>query len=154
MVVGGVCMHPLMECVCMELLMPLRVSLACGCRHVGQSMNSFLSACVCESVCVQVCVWLYCRLCQRTPPIKVEMHAVTYSQMSPFLPDRPHSMRKGSKQTCVCVCDWVSEWVRVRDTDGPLLCIHLNTKLPQTLLIGLVAHHVHTNNHFLLFLTK
>lgn len=69
-------------------------------------MNTFVFVHVCESVGVRVCIWVYCCLCQRTPPIKVEMHAVTYSQMSPFLPDRPHSMRKGSKQTCVymCVC--------------------------------------------------
>lgn len=115
MAVTRVCMHMLMECVCMELLMSLRVSLACACRHVGRSVNTFVSACVCESVCVRVCVWVYCRFCQRTPPIKVEMHAVTYSQMSPFLPDRPHSMRKGSKQICVCVCE--CEWARESERD-------------------------------------
>lgn len=46
MVVGGVCMHLLMDCVCMELLIPQRVSLACACRHVDQSMNRFVFVCV------------------------------------------------------------------------------------------------------------
>ena len=150
--VGGVCMHLLMECVCMELLMPLRVSLTCACRHVDQSMNTFVFACVCVNLSVCECA-SECTAVLVKGPLQLKWKCMQWPtpKWVPLYPTGHILWGKGENKR-VCVYKW--ERVRDTDTDDPLLCIHLDTKLPQTLLIGLVGHRVPTNNQFLLVLTK
>lgn len=94
----------------------------------------FVRASVC--MCLSVIVFAYSSLCQSTPPIKAEMHAVTYYQMSPFLLSRPHSSEAAQIWMCVTVRVWVKEtdklWV-------PFMWIHLDTKLHQTPLVDFVS---------------
>lgn len=119
--VACVCVCLCMECVCMceyacqRLLRPGGFVGLC----VGTYASLWVLVCVCVwiSKCVGVCVslWVcvYSSLCQSAPPIKVEMHAVTYSQMSPFFTRQATFYEESLTNlfvcvrvsVCLCVCE-------------------------------------------------